>query len=329
MDLSIIVPVYNVEEYLEECLKSIYKIEEIKYEVILVNDGSKDRSFEIMQEFKNMYGDRTIIIDKQNGGLSSARNAGLRIAQGKYVAFIDSDDFIDPNEFEKIVRKSTEFDLDIGIGNMRYYVPGRIGEPLFRSPRVKDLDVTTGVEFLWTAMQSPKCFREEVVDDIYKREFLIKNNLFFNENIIHEDTEFTNLAYLRAQRVKFLNITFYFYRQREGSIMNKVSEKSVVSLENICDTLFEEYKKSNDKHCKEALATLILSFYSTVVYKRYNGMGDYESAYEKYKEYYQVLKKDNHGGLESKLLSHSIFIPNFLRKLIGKEITNVQKVPKF
>ena len=182
MDLSIIVPVYNVEEYLEECLKSIYKIEEIKYEVILVNDGSKDRSFEIMQEFKNMYGDRTIIIDKQNGGLSSARNAGLRIAQGKYVAFIDSDDFIDPNEFEKIVRKSTEFDLDIGIGNMRYYVPGRIGEPLFRSPRVKDLDVTTGVEFLWTAMQSPKCFREEVVDDIYKREFLIKNNLFFNEN---------------------------------------------------------------------------------------------------------------------------------------------------
>lgn len=329
MDLSIIVPVYNVEEYLEECLKSIYKIEEIKYEVILVNDGSKDRSFEIMQEFKNMYGDRTIIIDKQNGGLSSARNAGLRIAQGKYVAFIDSDDFIDPNEFEKIVRKSTEFDLDIGIGNMRYYVPGRIGEPLFRSPRVKDLDVTTGVEFLWTAMQSPKCFREEVVDDIYKREFLIKNNLFFNENIIHEDTEFTNLAYLRAQRVKFLNITFYFYRQREGSIMNKVSEKSVVSLENICDTLFEEYKKSNDKHCKEALATLILSFYSTVVYKRYNGMGDYERAYEKYKEYYQVLKKDNYGGLESKLLSHSIFIPNFLRKLIGKEITNVQKVPKF
>lgn len=329
MDLSIIVPVYNVEEYLEECLKSIYKIEEIKYEVILVNDGSKDRSFEIMQEFKNTYGDRTIIIDKQNGGLSSARNAGLRIAQGKYVAFIDSDDFIDPNEFEKIVKKSTEFDLDIGIGNMRYYVPGRIGEPLFRSPRVKDLDITTGVEFLWTAMQSPKCFREEVVDDIYKREFLIKNNLFFNENIIHEDTEFTNLAYLRAQRVKFLNITFYFYRQREGSIMNKVSEKSVVSLENICDTLFEEYKKSNDKHCKEALATLILSFYSTVVYKRYNGMGDYERAYEKYKEYYQVLKKDNHIGLENKLLSHSIFIPNFLRKLIGKEITNVQKVPKF
>ena len=329
MDLSIIVPVYNVEEYLEECLKSIYKIDEIKYEVILVNDGSKDRSLEIMQEFKSLYGDKTIIVDKQNGGLSSARNAGLKLAQGEYVAFIDSDDFIDPNEFEKIVRKSKELDLDIGVGNMRYYVPGRIGEPLFRSPRVKELDVTTGTEFLWNTMQSPKCFREEVVDDIYKREFLMKNNLFFNESIIHEDTEFTNLAYLRAERVKFLNTTFYFYRQREGSIMNKVSEKSVISLENICDTLFEEYKKSSDKHCKEALATLIISFYSTIIYKRYNGVGEYKKVYERYKELYNVLKKDNQGGLESKLLSHSVFIPNLLRKMMDKEITNIQKVPKF
>lgn len=329
MELSIVVPVYNVEEYLEECLKSLYKIEGIKYEIILVNDGSKDRSFEIMQEFKKLYADRTIIVDKQNGGLSSARNAGLKLAQGEYVAFIDSDDFIDSNEFEKIVKKSKELDLDIGIGNMRYYIPGKIGEPLFRSQRVKELDVTNGIEFLWNTMQAPKCFREEVVDDIYKREFLIENNLFFNENIIHEDTEFTNLAYLRAKRVKFLNITFYFYRQREGSIMNKVSEKSVISLENICDTLFEEYKKSDDKHCKEALATLILSFYSTIIYKRYNGIGDYKKAYEKYKSLYSVLKNDNQGGIESKLLSHSVFIPNLLRKMMGKEITNIQKVPKF
>ena len=79
MDLSIIVPIYNVEEYLAECLKSLYKISNLRYEVILVNDGSKDNSYQIMEEFKRLYPKQTVIVNKENGGLSSARNAGLKI----------------------------------------------------------------------------------------------------------------------------------------------------------------------------------------------------------------------------------------------------------
>lgn len=329
MDLSIIVPIYNVEEYLAECLKSLYKISSLRYEVILVNDGSKDNSYKIMEEFKNLYPNKTIIINKENGGLSSARNAGLRAARGKYISFIDSDDFIDTDEFEKFVIEGIKSRLDIAVGNMRYYVPGRIGEPLFRAKRIKDLDVVTGVDFLWNLFQAPKCYREEVVDDIYRRNFLIKNNLFFNEEIVHEDSEFTTLAYLKAKKVKYIDKAFYFYRQREGSIMNKVSEKSMVSLEKICEKLFKECLKLESKNGKEALSSLILSFYSTVVYKRYNGGGDYERVYKRYKEIYRELAKYAQSNVEQKLLSFSIVIPNTLRKILGKEISNVQKIPKF
>lgn len=329
MDLSIIVPIYNVEEYLVECLKSLYKIGSLRYEVILVNDGSKDNSYEIMKEFKKLYPKETIIVDKENGGLSSARNAGLRVAKGKYVSFIDSDDFIDTDEFEKFVIDGIKSRVDIAVGNMRYYVPGRIGEPLFRSKLVKESGIVTGLDFLWSVFQAPKCYREEVVDDIYRRDFLIKNNLFFNEEIVHEDSEFTTLAYLRAKKIKYIDKAFYFYRQREGSIMNKVSEKSILSLEKICERLFEELQKIDSKKGREALASLILSFYSTILYKRYNGGGDYKRVHKRYKELYSELRKDAQSNIEQKLLSFSIFIPNTLRKILGKEISNVQKIPKF
>lgn len=329
MDLSIIVPIYNVEEYLVECLKSLYKIGSLRYEVILVNDGSKDNSYEIMKEFKKLYPKETIIVDKENGGLSSARNAGLRVAKGKYVSFIDSDDFIDTDEFEKFVIEGIKSRVDMAVGNMRYYVPGRIGEPLFRSKLVKESGIVTGLDFLWSVFQAPKCYREEVVDDIYRRDFLIKNNLFFNEEIVHEDSEFTTLAYLRAKKIKYIDKAFYFYRQREGSIMNKVSEKSILSLEKICERLFEELQKIDSKKGREALASLILSFYSTILYKRYNGGGDYKRVHKRYKELYSELRKDAQSNIEQKLLSFSIFIPNTLRKILGKEISNVQKIPKF
>lgn len=329
MELSIIVPIYNVELYLEECLKSLYKIKDLRYEVILVNDGSKDESWRIIEKFKERYPEKTVVINKENGGLSSARNAGLKVAKGKYVSFIDSDDFIDTVEFEKFVVEGIKSRVDIVVGNMRYYLPGKIGEPLFRSKRVKELGIVDGIEFFWSVFQAPKCYREEVVDDIYKRSFLIKNNLFFNEEIVHEDSEFTTLAYLKAKKIKYIDKAFYFYRQREGSIMNKVSEKSMSSLEKICERLFIEYGNLESDKGREVLASLILSFYSTVLYKRYNSGGEYKNTYKRYKELYKVLKKDAKNSTEQRLLSFSIALPNLIRKLLGKEISNVQKVPKF
>ncbi len=329
MELSIIVPIYNVENYLEECLKSLYNIKNIKLEIILVNDGSKDNSFKIMEKFKEIYPEKTVLINKENGGLSSARNAGMKAAVGEYISFIDSDDFIDVGEFEKFFKEGQKDKLDVMVGNMRYYTPEKTGDSLFRSDIVKNSGIVNGIDFFWNLFQKPKCFREEVVDDIYKREFLVKNNIWFNENIVHEDSEFTPLVYLKAEKVKYIDRAFYFYRQRTGSIMNKVSEKSIVSLESICEKFFIECKNLDSKKGKEVLSSLILSFYSVVVYKRYNGAGDWKRVHKRYKELYRELKNNKGFELEEFLLSFSVFIPNMLRKFLGKQITNVQKIPKF
>ncbi len=329
MKLSIIVPIYNVEDYLEECLKSLYNIKNIKLEIILVNDGSKDNSFKIMEKFKEIYPEKTVLINKENGGLSSARNAGMKAAVGEYISFIDSDDFIDVDEFEKFFKEGQKDKLDVMVGNMRYYTPEKTGDSLFRSDVVKNSGIVNGIDFFWNLFQKTKCFREEVVDDIYKREFLVKNNIWFNENIVHEDSEFTPLVYLKAEKVKYIDRAFYFYRQRTGSIMNKVSEKSIVSLESICEKFFIECKNLDSIKGKKVLSSLILSFYSVVVYKRYNGAGDWKRVHKRYKELYRELKNNKGFELEEFLLSFSVFIPNMLRKFLGKQITNVQKIPKF
>ena len=329
MELSIIVPIYNVEDYLEECLKSLYNKKNIKLEIILVNDGSKDNSFKIMEKFKEIYPEKTVLINKENGGLSSARNAGMKAAVGEYISFIDSDDFIDVDEFEKFFKEGQKDKLDVMVGNMRYYTPEKTGDSLFRSDVVKNSGIVNGIDFFWNLFQKTKCFREEVVDDIYKREFLVKNNIWFNENIVHEDSEFTPLVYLKAEKVKYIDRAFYFYRQRTGSIMNKVSEKSIVSLESICEKFFIECKNLDSIKGKKVLSSLILSFYSVVVYKRYNGAGDWKRVHKRYKELYRELKNNKGFELEEFLLSFSVFIPNMLRKFLGKQITNVQKIPKF
>ena len=329
MELSIIVPIYNVEDYLEECLESLYNIKNIELEIILVNDGSKDNSFKIMEKFKDMYPEKTVLINKENGGLSSARNAGMKAAVGEYISFIDSNDFIDVDEFERFFKEGQKDKLDVIVGNMRYYTPEKTGDPLFRSDMIKNSGILKGVDFFWELFQKPKCFREEVVDDIYRREFLLKNDIWFNENIVHEDSEFTPLVYLKAEKVRYIDRAFYFYRQRTGSIMNKVSEKSIVSLESICERFFDEYKKLGSVKGKEVLSALILSFYSVVVYKRYNGAGDWKRVHKRYKELYSALKNSKKVEPEEFLLSFSVFIPNTLRKILGKQITNVQKIPKF
>lgn len=327
MELSIIVPIYNVEEYLRECLESLYQIKNIDYEVILVNDGSKDSSRNIMEEFQKLYPEKTLIVDKENGGLSSARNTGMKVAKGEYLSFIDSDDFIDVEEYEKFFKEGKG--VDVIVGNMRYYTPEKTGAPLFRNDLIKNGGIMKGTDFFWAVFQKPKCFREEVVDDIYRRDFLLKNNIWFNESIVHEDSEFTPMVYLRAEKVKYIDRAFYFYRQRSGSIMNKVSEKSIVSLEKICEKFFTEYKTLDSQKGKETLAKLILSFYSVVIYKRYNGNSDWKRVHKRYRELYRELKKDAGNDVEAMLLSYSVAVPNFLRRVLGKEISNVQKIPKF
>lgn len=247
IDISIIVPIYNVEKYLEKCLDSIYAIKNLKKEVILVNDSSPDNCYEIINSFAKKYSEETIVINKKNGGLSSARNSGLEIAQGRYVSFIDSDDYIDSKKFENIFIRSKNENLDIIIGRAKK--TWEFKEEILEIPEeVIDSKVVSGNIYLKKSLKLKK-HRVEVWDDFYRREFLKKNKLNFKEGIIHEDVLFTFKAFILAQKVKCYNIDFYNYRQREGSIMSTINNNSIISRLIIIEELlyFFENKKINNK----------------------------------------------------------------------------------
>ncbi|WP_052191760.1 glycosyltransferase [Cetobacterium sp. ZWU0022] len=224
IDLSIIVPIYNVEEYLEECLKSIYKLN-IKKEIILVNDESPDNSKIIIEKYKELYPEETIVINQKNKGLSGARNSGLERAKGEYISFIDSDDYIDTQKYEQLFEKVKNQNLDIIVGDYLKFENNQIFQGRRVDEQIKKMEIVTGKEYLEKCIRF-NSFREEVWDDIFNREFLIKNNLKFKEKLLHEDTLFFIQALAKAKKVKYFDVKFYMYRQRQGSIMSTLKLKN-------------------------------------------------------------------------------------------------------
>lgn len=241
IELSIIIPIYNVEKYLEECLESVYALN-IKKEIILVDDSSPDNSWKIIEKYKEKYPEETVVIKQQNTGLSGARNKGLENAKGKYVIFIDSDDFIETKEFESFFYEVLNEDLEIGVGNAKYYYLNGDTKKFNRSNEIKINKILSGKEYFELAVKTGN-HRDEVWDDVYKREFLIQNSLKFKKGLCHEDIIFSIEALIKAKKVRYIDKTFYFYRQRENSIMATLNEKTESCKLYIAKELLKEENK--------------------------------------------------------------------------------------
>lgn len=213
--LSIIIPFYNVEQYIAQCLDSVYKqdIPEEEYEVICVDDCSPDNTLQIVEEYAKNHKNLVIVRNQFNRKLGGARNAGMEVATGKYVWFIDSDDFIEENCVGKLLAIAETEDLDMLHFNYVEY-------PDTSKPDRKplDTDVLTGTEiffdtnFIWyhdlvTAWRK-----------LYKRQFLIDSNIQFAEHIMFEDNDYAILAFANAQRVKHIAFDAYYYRNNPKSI---------------------------------------------------------------------------------------------------------------
>lgn len=221
--ISIVIPVYNVEKYLKQCLESIYKLNLSNKEIILINDGSTDNSLKILKEYKENYSEKTILISQENKGLSEARNIGIKNSSGEYVLFIDSDDFVDSISLEKFLKEGIDYKEDILIGNS-YYVYEKKIEKEFYSKNLEDIGEKNGLFFLEEGMKK-KCFYVTVWRNLYKKEFLLKNNLFFEKGILHEDSLFTPIAFYLAKKVRYSQEYFYFYRQTNNSSITKSKNK--------------------------------------------------------------------------------------------------------
>ena len=269
MKVSVIIPVYNVQEYIVECIESVMMQDLKEIEVIVVNDGSADNSISNIQNIID--NNRNIhLINKINGGLSSARNTGLLHAKGEYVLFLDSDDYLKKDFLYKLYNEAIEHDLDIACGgNTRFYVDNTI-YPRIRNELLCQSTVISGPEFLLEQLKYND-YRMEVWDDLYKRSFLLENNLFFVEGILYEDEEFTPRALLAAKRVKLVETYGYMYRQRENSIMSSpVNLKHITSVGYIINSFiakFEETKIESEKLIFSNLCFNMLNAYMGKILK--------------------------------------------------------------
>lgn len=255
---SIIIPVYNVENYLSECLESVINQSLFDIEIICVNDGTKDRSREILTEYQKR-DNRILIVDKTNGGLSSARNAGLNVATGEYVFFIDSDDYVTKNICEKLYCEILEYAPEIIVFGSDFFPKYTeknswlihnlaTGNTIYRDCGVKALLEENGAyPFVWR-----NCF---------KRQFLIENKLLFGEDVhFAEDLIFQFMAFPLAQQVVFISDKLYYYRaNRPNSLManagNNLYQKyiyHIVALNIIADYWSE--KGLFDKYSHEFMA---------------------------------------------------------------------------
>ena len=242
MELSIIVPVYNVEKYIRECLDSILKIKNINYEVLIINDGSPDNSQKIIDEYckKDV---RVKSFIKENGGLSSARNYGLEKAQGEYIWFVDSDDLVVASEFEKFFKEAINSNKDFILGNCYTFKDGeKINYKELNKKEIRCYDNKEKIYFELKGL--PGVWRV-----IYKNKFLKKMGIRFKEKITAEDVLFNYLILNRTKSLKYIDTTFYLYRiNREGSITTSHSKelaKNKILIANILAKDNNEKNKNN------------------------------------------------------------------------------------
>lgn len=244
--LSIIIPVYNVEKYVRKTLESIFEstFPNNEVEVIVVNDGTKDNSMSIVNEFVAKY-DNLKIINQENQGLSVARNTGLKAAQGKYVWFVDSDDWIEYDSLPFLLKHLEHSDKDVLMFKIREYdEEGRILFERFfhdnkNEEQISGTDVVLylkkyGIDI--TPMQQY----------IIRRDFLLENNLFFVPGIYHEDMEFAPRMLITAERVSVIPKVIYCYlRRSSGSITTDVSLQKKRILSKI--EIYKRYKAFGKK----------------------------------------------------------------------------------
>ena len=207
--LSIIVPVYGVEKYIDKCLNSLVKQSLKEIEVIVVNDGTKDNSQKIVDKYVKKYPDKIKSYIKENGGQGSARNYGLKKASGEYIGYVDSDDFVEKDMYKKLYNKAKENNYDIVVcGN--YNV----------SEDYQNKNIDAFINTYNTDLENIFFGKMAVWNKIYKRDILIKNKLEFKEKVWYEDLAFTLKAIMNSNTFAFIDEPLYDYLIREGSTMN-------------------------------------------------------------------------------------------------------------
>lgn len=253
--ISIIIPVYKVEEYLNRCLESIVKQSYENLEIIVVDDGSPDKCPKICDSWAEK--DKRIqVIHKANGGLSSARNAGIRKAHGEYLLFVDSDDYLDLYACEKLMAYADGVDLVVGEATI--YEEERTIHRVHTN--LEENRIYTGSECAIKEIEASEWFAAACYN-MYKRQFILENQLFFEEGILHEDIDYLPRLFLAAKTVKYLKYEFYAYVIRKSSICGTKSQKHLTDLLNTYSKWAKLNETIKDKKLRKMYAGALAKFF--------------------------------------------------------------------
>lgn len=262
---SIIIPMYNIQECIQKCIESILKQDYKNYEIIVVSDGSTDNSCRIVESIKN---EKIKLIKKENGGLSSARNEGLKYITGDYIWFIDGDDYIEENSLRKIYN------------NVVNSLPDVVCFYHYRdcnNKKVVNID-----KINWNKQEYP-LINTSAWGKVYKKEFYLKNNFKFPNGKIYEDLALIPFIMVRAEKVNLIKEPLYNYVYRKGSIMNsnnkfKSNRDDKFDVIDILykyfrdDNIFSKYKEELEylaiKHLLITYSTEILPYGRKIYYNR-------------------------------------------------------------
>ena len=316
MLLSIIIPVYNVELYLGECLDSVFAQDLTGCEVITVNDGSTDNSRQILTEYHRRY-PGLHIFDQVNKGASAARNTGIRNAKGEFLYFLDSDDTLLTGVVSEIVQliKTTDVEV-IGFNALAN------GDTIyFPSCRVSD-SVKTGIDYFVDFYKDNGFYPHVNVPlYIYRKSFLNSYNLTFKEGLYHEDILFTMYAFYYVKRICGYNILLYNYRQcRDGSCSMNIKEKNIHDRSNICRQLNVFFIKDGffDRYFYNAL------FYQYLYNLQLSVLNDFSIKKSDFfsKEDKVIMKKGIISEYEYKLWVLSVYDVRIMNKFYNNSLPN-------
>lgn len=261
--ISIIVPVYKVERYLERCVNSLINQTYKNIEIILVDDGSPDQCPQMCDNYEN--GDSRIrVIHKKNGGLSDARNAGLRIATGEYVMYVDSDDYIEKNSCEKLMENAIG-NIDVVVGACKEISP--TGITFQRHTNLEENKTYEAKEYVILSIKRNEWYAPACLN-LYRRTFLIDNNLYYKVGYYFEDIEMLPRLFLANPTVRYVNYPFYNYVIREDSIMtSSVTQEKI----NMTIDIYSEWMKCflavKDEKLQTYLYGTLVRYYVTTARK--------------------------------------------------------------
>ena len=286
MRLSIIIPIYNVEKYLSQCLESVLIQDLTQCEIICVNDGSTDNSKNILADYKSKF-PKLIIIDKQNAGLSDARNVGLLSAIGEYIYFLDSDDYLLNDAVSKMLSYICDKNLDIACFNVLKDGP----ESYFKQVFFID-GIITGTEFCNLFFNSNGfCYPAPVWMYLYRHKFLVDNQLCFAKVRFHEDEEFTPRALYLSQKVSFCDTPILFHRLfREGAITSSITIKHLADSTEIARILFQFFNSQKSEVDSIFYHAIYLLYFITLMKSVEENLVNYKSKYIT-KQDFQIMKK--------------------------------------